>query len=243
MALLEEFESQGNWLFQRRSFLPIIICIPLLIIYVIQIAIYKQMCYSELQTFLEIGFAISLIGLIIRIYTIAYTAHNTSGRNTANQVADSINTTGIYSIVRHPLYFSNYIIWLGVFISVGNVYFIVILSLIFWIYYERIMFAEEQYLRKKFQKNYTNWANSTNAFIPNFKNFKKPQTNFNHKKVIKKEKDGLVSIAIVFTVLDTISQLLIFQTIRFYYWISIFGVIFIAYLAIRYLKYHSKLFD
>ena len=41
------------------------------------------------------------------LYCWAYTK-NTSGRNTHDQVADSLNTSGIYSIVRHPLYVGNF---------------------------------------------------------------------------------------------------------------------------------------
>ncbi|MGB8874133.1 MAG: hypothetical protein WCC75_12145, partial [Desulfobaccales bacterium] len=37
----------------------------------------------------------------------------TSGRNTQGQVAETLNTTGIYSLVRNPLYLGNFLIWLG----------------------------------------------------------------------------------------------------------------------------------
>jgi hypothetical protein len=67
---------------------------------------------------------ISLIGLAVRIYTIDYTPDNTSGRNTSEQVADTLNRTGIYSIIRHPLYVGIFLMWLGIAFVVQNFWFI-----------------------------------------------------------------------------------------------------------------------
>ena len=46
---------------------------------------------------------VSLIGEIIRILTVGFAPKNTSGRNTVDgQIADELNTTGIYSIITPP---------------------------------------------------------------------------------------------------------------------------------------------
>jgi protein-S-isoprenylcysteine O-methyltransferase Ste14 len=47
---------------------------------------------------------LSLAGAIIRAFTIGTTARRHFGRNTDKQVAEQLNVTGIYSVVRHPLY-------------------------------------------------------------------------------------------------------------------------------------------
>ena len=55
--------------------------------------------------------AVSLLGEAIRIITVGHAPRNTSGRNTTEgQVADVINTSGIYSIIRHPLYVGNFLL-------------------------------------------------------------------------------------------------------------------------------------
>ena len=116
MALINEFKDTGNWLFRYRSFLPLII-IPFLfycLLTPIETCIQKSLLYS--------GIAISYIGECIRIYTIAYVPTGTSGRNTKQQLATSLNIQGIYSIVRHPLYLGNFFIFLGPFIFTGNIY-------------------------------------------------------------------------------------------------------------------------
>jgi len=83
------------------------------------------------------------LGLFIRAYAVGHTPANTSGRNTKEQLADELNTTGIYSMVRHPLYLGNFFMWLGAAVLTKNGWFIVAFILLYWIYYERIMFAEE----------------------------------------------------------------------------------------------------
>ncbi|MEI3590430.1 MAG: hypothetical protein V8Q44_05920 [Alistipes ihumii] len=58
---------------------------------------------------------VSLFGLAIRIRTAGHTPDRTSGRNTAEgQVADEPNTTGIYSMMRNPLYVGDLFKWPGI---------------------------------------------------------------------------------------------------------------------------------
>ena len=110
--------------------------------------------------------AVSTLGLLIRIYTVGHTPKNTSGRNTAEgQVADEVNTTGIYSLVRHPLYVGNFFMWLGPAMYAADIWFAISFVMLYWVYYERIMYAEEQFLVGKFGEIYASWAKITPAFI------------------------------------------------------------------------------
>jgi len=205
MALQEEFEKQGNILFKYRGILPIIILI-------VGLAVFSYSKYnnqypednfiSENIAFIAIG--ISFIGLIIRAYTVGHTPKNTSGRNTEDQLADTINKTGIYSTVRHPLYVGNFFMWLGISALTLNIWFIISFVFFYWVYYERIMFAEEQFLRKKFGDMYLSWATITPAFVPCLKKWKKPALSFSWKKVIQKEKNGFLAIFVVVYLFKTI---------------------------------------
>jgi protein-S-isoprenylcysteine O-methyltransferase Ste14 len=202
MALVEEMELQGNKWFRYRSYIPLIFLIVGLAVYAFsawkQLSIFEEYpCYKNL--FEICCLAVSLLGLVIRIYTVGYTPANTSGRNTkAGQVADELNTTGIYSIVRNPLYLGNFLMWLGIAMLTANIWFIVSFCFLYWIYYERIIFAEEQFLRKKFGDTYLNWTQVTPVFFPKFSQYKKPAYSFSWKKVLKKEKNGLAALFIVF---------------------------------------------
>lgn len=110
---------------------------------------------------------VSLLGLLIRIHAVGFSGKHTSGRNTAQgQVAEMLNTRGLYSVVRNPLYVGNYLMCLGIVMLTCNLWFVGVFTLIFWIYYERIVFAEEEFLRKKFGEPYLEWAAETPIFIP-----------------------------------------------------------------------------
>ena len=189
MALINEFEKQGNFLFKYRGQFPVILfvlAIPFLFL-TDSISSHK----AEVYTFIAI--ALSVLGFLIRAYTIGTTPRGTSGRNTKEQVADQLNSTGIYSVVRHPLYLGNYFMWIGIVFYSFNWYFVIIVSLLYWIYYERIMFAEERFLESKFGKQYLDWAEGLPAFLPNFLNFKKSNIPFSFISVLRREYSDVLS--------------------------------------------------
>ncbi|MGJ1361130.1 methyltransferase family protein [Sphingobacterium spiritivorum] len=163
MALKEEFERQGNWLFKYRSYLPIGILMITLLVLVYESLLNKKLVFCS-TTYDIICLGIGIIGLAIRVYTVGYTPKNTSGRNThQGQVGDTLNKTGIYSIVRHPLYLGNFFMWLGAAMLTANIWFVAAFILFYWIYYERIMFTEEQFLERKFGETNHQIATNENA--------------------------------------------------------------------------------
>jgi len=239
MALQEEFENQGNWLFRYRGTLPLIFLSVGLFVYlrskVIPGAFFltdtnNEVIYNYFCLF------VSLFGFGIRAHTVGYTPRNTSGRNVDGQLAESLNTKGIYSTVRHPLYLGNFFMWLGPVLLTGNFWFIIAFSLLYWVYYERIMFAEEQFLRRKFGKIYIDWANYVPAFMPSFKRFEKPELSFSWKKVLKKEKNGFTAIFIVFTLFNILGELVQKKTDFDYVLISGCIVSGLLYLVLKFLK-------
>ena len=211
MALQEEFTSQGQWLFRYRGTAPLIMLIAGLAVYLhgkIDPPLHSegaglQEMYVEL-----ICLAVSIAGLGVRIYTVGHTPKNTSGRNVKKQVADVLNTTGSYSVVRHPLYVGNFLMWLGPALLTGNMWFIAVFTLLYWLYYERIMFAEEQYLRKKFGESYLTWSEKVPAFMPRFGRFKKSDMPFSWRKIVLKEKNGLAAMFVVFLIFDVAGELI-----------------------------------
>lgn len=196
MALHQEFEQQGNFLFRYRSYLPLVLLPAGFWVITYMLKRNPDLFSTEGITILEIlAVASCLFGLLIRIVTVGYTPANTSGRNTTEgQVADTVNTNGIYSTVRHPLYLGNYFMWLGIAILTGDLWFMISFTLAYWLYYERIMYAEEQFLTKKFGEKYSIWASKTPAFIPDLSKWQNASLTFSWKKVLKKEKNGLFAI-------------------------------------------------
>lgn len=199
MSLVHEFENSGNWLFKRRSWLPVLIILPGIA------AMYlsnRQAIIFDFRYEL-VFFGVSLFGELIRVLTVGFAPRNTSGRNTAaGQVADELNTTGIYSLVRHPLYLGNFFMWLGPALFLRSGWFIIVFCMFYWLYYERIMFAEEQFLRRKFGDQYDKWAEKVSPFIPFSFSFVPPALPFSVRNVLKREYNSFFNIFVIFTFLD-----------------------------------------
>jgi protein-S-isoprenylcysteine O-methyltransferase Ste14 len=200
MALVNSWERQGNFLFRYRGQFPVI----LFVLSVPFLYFTESINESSIVYWNYTALLVSVLGFLIRFYTIGTTPKGTSGRNTKEQIADYLNSTGIYSLVRHPLYLGNYLIWIGIAIFTYNIYFIIIVSLLFWIYYERIMFAEERFLEKKFGDEYLNWSNGIAAFIPSFTNFTKTIIPLSLKSILRREYAGLLATVIGFAFIDVV---------------------------------------
>lgn len=238
MALVHEMEASGNWLFKRRSWLPVILIITALV--VMYLANRQAILFDMRDELIFLG--VSLFGEAIRILTVGFAPRNTSGRNTTEgQVADELNITGIYSIVRHPLYIGNFFMWLGPVLFLRNFVFDVFFLLVYWLYYERIIFAEEQFLRRKFGDAYDKWSESVKAVIPSFGGFKKPSLPFSFRNTIGREYHSFVNIFLIFTLLDLFRNYFLSQRIylsQMWIWISAAAVL--IWLSVRIIYKKTK---
>ncbi len=211
MALREDLKTQGDFLFRHRSYLPLAVLAIGLSVKAYQ-EVHNQLAVEGLvsETLEAIALTVGLMGLLVRAATVGFVPADTSGRNTgAGQVAAVLNTTGAYSVTRNPLYFGNYLMWVAVAMMTGNIWFVALFSLAFWIYYERIIYAEEHFLRHKFGESYLAWAERTPAFLPAPSKFVRPARQLNWRKVLRQEKNGLfalVSLVCLFSVVGDIAE-------------------------------------
>ncbi|MFZ2089652.1 MAG: isoprenylcysteine carboxylmethyltransferase family protein [Desulfobaccales bacterium] len=195
--LADEFIKTGNWLFRWRSYLPL----ALLVLAVPAVADSTRRYGEHLlnPAWFWLALLVAFSGLAVRVLTVGYVPAGTSGRNTLRQVAATLNATGMYSLVRHPLYLGNFLMWFGLALLPRCWWFTAITVLIFWLYYERIMFAEEGFLLEQFGEPYRQWAARTPAFIPKFANWVKPDLPFSFKSVISREYATFFTIIAIFT--------------------------------------------
>jgi protein-S-isoprenylcysteine O-methyltransferase Ste14 len=196
MGLQESMPATGRWLFKYRGQLPVIIF--LLAYPAVSFTDYTSFTPDALRIINYSAFACSVLGFLIRCYTVGTTPTGTSGRNTKEQVAEQLNTTGIYSMVRHPLYLGNYLMWLGILIYTKNIYFTLTVSLMYWLYYERIMMAEEDFLSSKFGAAFKEWSSVIPAFLPRLGGFVPPSEPFSLKQVLRREYSGVLATVIGF---------------------------------------------
>ena len=235
MALREDFESTGNWLFRWRSYLPIAV----IGMFLLAMLDYQYPWQQHGLTYVWEGLCllVSFLGFAIRIVTIGHTPKNTSGRNTKEQIADSLNTSGIYATVRNPLYLGNFFMALGMAMFPQLWWLVLLYCLIFWLYYERIIFAEEAFLRHKFGDAYLQWANTTPVFIPRLRQYSKAQLPFSLRNVLKREYNGFFAIVAMFVLLKTFGIWIVEGQLRLDpYYAILLGVGFALWLVLRTIK-------
>lgn len=101
------------------------------------------------------GFVIAALGQLWRIYAAGVIYKNRR-----------LATTGAYSLVRHPLYFGNFLILAGFTLSCAN--WIVVLVVLFFLlfYYPAAISYEDRKLQELFGEEWQDWGRSTPAMFP-----------------------------------------------------------------------------
>jgi len=232
LALVEELESSGNWLFRWRSYFPLFFSVVILL----GLAEFSYPFGSHLldELWEVICLSIAMLGVMVRALTIGFSASHTSGRNTTKQIAEWLNTTGMYSVVRNPLYFGNFLMGLGVALFLRVWWLAILYALLFTLYYERIIFAEEMFLRGKFGKAYLEWASRTPVFIPKFSLWERPSIAFSWKKVLRREYHGVMAMVMSLFFLEIVSDLWMGQSINIdLLWRYVLTSAFLGYFVVR----------
>lgn len=84
---------------------------------------------------------------------------------------NTLVTTGVYSIVRNPIYSAFLFLFTGILLFTRNLY-LLIFPIIFWIYLTYLLKeTEEKWLKDKFKEEYQKYMKKVNRIIPNI--FKK----------------------------------------------------------------------
>jgi protein-S-isoprenylcysteine O-methyltransferase Ste14 len=242
MALKEQIEHSGGWLFRWRSFWPLVL------VGFIAMAMlnYNYLFNSELADNIweAVCLLVSFFGLGIRVWTIGCIPARTSGRNRKRQIADKLNTTGIYSLVRHPLYLGNFFMMLGIVMFTHHIWVILVYCLLFVVYYERIMCAEEAFLKEKFGEEYLLWAEKTPAVIPRFSAYRPPELRFSLKNVLRREYNGFFAVVVSMFVLELASDWVVTGRLELDpFWAVFAGFGLVAWIVLRFIRKYTRWFE
>lgn len=134
-----------------------------------------------------VGLVVASTGLLIRVLTHGFAAFGTSGRAKEGAEAEELNTTGLYSLVRNPLYLGRIVNFTGLALMSGSWAYGSLIFLLAILVYERICFYEEKFLLAKFGQAYVNWAAEVPALFPRWHGFKQPNRPFWLRRMIWRE--------------------------------------------------------
>jgi protein-S-isoprenylcysteine O-methyltransferase Ste14 len=240
MSLRTEFEASGAWLFRHRSFLPLL-ALPIVVGGLWSFS-FVGTSHRLTECWNALCLLVSLAGLGVRVLTIGYVPKGTSGRNTHRQFADQLNTSGMYSLVRHPLYFGNFLIVLGMAMCFHTWWMVFVTTCLYALYYERIMFAEEAFLRAKFGEAFERWASKTPAIVPKQHGWEPPSIPFCWRTVLRREYTAFYGITSGFCLLEVAGDSVAAGYLHVDWpWVVLFGFGAVTYITLRTLKKKTKL--
>ena len=233
--LREEMTKQGSFLFRWRSYLPLF-GLPVVMLAMRSFRYpFGSHLYDTAWDLFSLG--VSFSGLAIRALTVGFVPPGTSGRNTKRQKASRLNTTGAYSLVRHPLYLGNFVIVAGASLFVRSLWLSMVVALGFALYYERIISAEKSFLLKKFGSEITEWARRTPLIVPSLEDYVPSDRRFDWRMVLRREHSGFFGIVATFTFLEIVGDYIVRGVlVADRLWIVIFAVGLVTYLTLMFLK-------
>lgn len=241
--LIDELERQGQWLFRRRSYVPLLL-VPLAVWVISSHESYLAGSEGLDFVYKLTCLVIALAGLAVRVFVHGYALEGSSGRNTKEQVATNLNTTGLYSAVRHPLYLGNIVMVAGILLFTRSLLLTAVGLCGYLLFYERIMATEERFLTGKFGDAYRIWAERTPALLPRRSEWVRPDIPFSWKRAIRAEFYGLLAVVAVMSVLDTLDRWFIERDFRPQpFWLILLCISVTLFVVLRYLRKHTHLLE
>jgi protein-S-isoprenylcysteine O-methyltransferase Ste14 len=174
---------------------------------------FQSFQFDEIYEFLCLGIAV--LGEMIRVLTVGFVPKGTSGRNTTSQKAAMLNRTGMYSVVRNPLYLGNYVIMLGISSMLQSWQIALINSAFFAGLYLPIILAEEHFLLGKFGQAYRDYAARVPLFLPHPWKWVSPEIRWSWRMALRREQDTAFAVIILFVVIDAFRDLMVSKAIMF----------------------------
>ena len=216
--LVNYIESQGNACYRYRNAVPLLYLLLGVFIWQWSEPFISQPRHPDAEIIYEICcLAVSLSGLTLRFITKGFGQIPIKSKKDLLPSADILYTKGMYSIVRHPLYLADFFIFLGMVLYIQNFKFITCYFLLFTVFFERIIAAEEIYLKAKFGKQFMDWSDKTPAFFPDISLFKSTGSKFSRKIIFRKGPRFFLKIMVIFYSMEWINYFLVGHKIEFYW--------------------------
>jgi len=245
--LAQELATQGDRLFRWRSYVPLAL-LPVGVVALTESGALAEHYGSDTELVWTTGsILVGLLGLVMRAITVGSTPSGTSGRNTRKQIAEQLNTTGMYSVVRNPLYFANFLMVLGLAAMTRTIWFPALVATSYLLYYERIIMAEERFLLSRFGAQYEEWSAKTPALWPRWRRWCASNQPLSFRKIVRREYGTDTAFVILMALVQCTGSVLGKGVDlgalpeKEPVWIVAAVTAFVLYLALRWTKKRTKL--
>ncbi len=239
-SLDDYIKKLGNTFFRWRSYIPIILFLVLFL----RLNDLKNTFPNQSIEIIYQGLClfISFLGETVRIIAVGFAPSGTSGRNTKAQIADTLNTSGLYSITRNPLYFGNFLITLGLSLFTRSYMIAILNCLLFLIFYAPIILVEESFLSSKFGETYKEYISKTPCFFPKLSLWSPPETDWSWNRVIRRECNSALSVLLSFIMIAHIRIYAIYDKVLISKdWLISGGIALFMWLIIRMMRLLKKI--
>ncbi len=205
--LSRRLADQGLFLFRHRS-LFVVFLLPAAVLAVLE---RRSAALPADPGFgwLAVCLTVSLVGMAVRAAAVGSAPPGASTRSLRAPSASLLNTSGMYSLSRHPVYVGNLFVLLGFALAVKSWWFVLTAALVYWLLYERVIAAEERFLGERFGVTHRRWTERTPTFWPRPHLWRPPETSFSWRTVLLREYNSLLLIAATFLFLRWVDQVIV----------------------------------
>ena len=134
---------------------------------VLVIAAVAAVAYCARMQWLLAGFAVSMFGQLIQLWSFASLVKN-----------EQLTARGPYVLVRNPMYLGRYFLVLGFVMVAGNVWVVLAYTVLYWFYMYNRVRREETRLTQLLGAPYSAYCAAVNRFLPDFTQLGQPAVRF-----------------------------------------------------------------
>jgi protein-S-isoprenylcysteine O-methyltransferase Ste14 len=185
------------------------------------------------------GLVLITLGLAARWHVAGTTPRDTCGRSTRWHLAAELNTTGLYSMTRHPLYLANALVLLGFAVRSGALWLPVVVSGAAIAWYWRIVREEEAFLERRFGESWREYAARVPVMPPRIRGYAPARLRFSWRAALGGEFYGLCGVIAALALLELAAG----GTTPRFALVALLAACGAAFLALRILKRRTTLLE
>ncbi|MFI3331030.1 MAG: methyltransferase [Rikenellaceae bacterium] len=222
MMLSESMLRTGRYLRTHKDIFPYLFILSLSVAILLTREVNVRPS-SFISTVISVS--IALLSIIIRWLSM---------RTDAERMPELIKAKGIYSVVRHPMYISNFLMVFALSLYLGILWYLVFVTFFSVLITERIVFQKENCQHNKYGEDFKTWCKTTGALFPRMLNWQSAENSRTWLYTAKNIASFVLASATIFFVISFIKHRIIELTFGVAIgWIVALVIVLIAYVFIK----------